>query len=227
MPAPTSDAAAPARWHESLRASRERRAAAGRRRRRRFRARSLLMAAAVSMLVLSAGVALASSGGSSTASQTLSEGSTGKAVKQLQKKLHVRVTGYYGTQTKTAVRRFQRRNGLAADGVAGPATLKKLRIRVTNSSYATGGSSAESGGSGSSGTRLPAVLKRIAQCESGGNPRAISANGKYRGKYQFDRATWKAAGGTGDPAAASEATQDKIALALYKKRGTAPWPNCA
>jgi hypothetical protein len=71
------------------------------------------------------------------------------------------------------------------------------------------------------------VLKKIAQCESGGNPRAISRSGRYRGKFQFDQATWEAAGGSGDPAAASESTQDRIALRLYRKRGTAPWPNCA
>jgi muramidase (phage lysozyme) len=71
------------------------------------------------------------------------------------------------------------------------------------------------------------VLKRIAQCESGGNPRAISRTGRYRGKYQFDRATWEANGGRGDPAKASEARQDRIAMRLYRKRGTAPWPNCA
>src|ERR1700716_286740 len=108
MSAPNSDLAAPARWHESLSASRERRAAAWRRRRRRFRARSLLVAAAISMLVLSAGVALAASSGgpASGRSATLSLGSTGSAVKDLQRKLRVSpTTGYYGSETKRAVRR--------------------------------------------------------------------------------------------------------------------------
>jgi hypothetical protein len=231
MQAPISDVAAHARWHESLSASRERRAAAGRRRRRRSRARSLLIAAAMSMLVLSAGVALAAStGGSSSAAkgQTLQLGSTGSSVKELQRKLRVSpVSGYYGNETRAAVKRFQRRRGLSADGVAGPATLRALGIRVSKSSYATGGSAPSSGSSGGSNVKLPAVLKRIAQCESGGNPRAISRSGRYRGKFQFDQATWEAAGGAGDPAAAPESTQDKIALALYRKRGTAPWPNCA
>jgi hypothetical protein len=74
---------------------------------------------------------------------------------------------------------------------------------------------------------VPAELRRIAQCESGGNPRAVSRTGRYRGKYQFDRATWEAWGGRGDPIRASEATQDRIAVRLYRNRGTAPWPNCA
>jgi hypothetical protein len=69
-------------------------------------------------------------------------------------------------------------------------------------------------------------LQRIAQCESGGNPRAVSASGQYRGKYQFDQGTWEAWGGTGDPAAAPEAEQDRVAAALYAARGPAPWPVC-
>jgi peptidoglycan hydrolase-like protein with peptidoglycan-binding domain len=238
MSAPNSDLAAPARWHESLSASRARRAAAWRRRRRRFRARSLLIAAAISLLVLSAGVALAATnGGTSSRGTTLSLGSAGSAVKQLQRKLGVSPTGYYGTDTKRAVRRYQASHGLKADGVAGPATLAKLGVRARSASYATGGASPSSGASASSGSasgasggsnvQLPPELKRIAQCESGGNPQAVSPSGRYRGKFQFDQPTWEAAGGTGDPAAAPESTQDRIALRLYRQRGTAPWPNCA
>jgi peptidoglycan hydrolase CwlO-like protein len=73
---------------------------------------------------------------------------------------------------------------------------------------------------------VSAVLARIAQCESGGNPRAVSASGQYRGKYQFDLGTWQSLGGTGDPAAASEAEQDRLAALLYAQRGPAPWPVC-
>jgi peptidoglycan hydrolase-like protein with peptidoglycan-binding domain len=205
--------------------------------RRGLRARTLVVAAAVA-ISLPAGVALAASTGgsssssasaSSSKSQTLQLGSRGKAVKQLQRVLSVDpVSGYYGSETKRAVKRFQKRRGLTADGIAGPATLRALGIRVTQSSYATGGSAPSSTRSSSgSSVNLPPVLRKIAQCESGGNPRAVSRSGRYRGKFQFDQATWEAAGGKGDPAAASEATQDRIALRLYHKRGTAPWPNCA
>jgi Transglycosylase-like domain len=75
--------------------------------------------------------------------------------------------------------------------------------------------------------KLPRILKKIAQCESGGDPRAISPDGKYRGKYQFSRPTWRSVGGHGDPAKASEYQQDKRALKLYRREGTRPWPNCA
>lgn len=70
------------------------------------------------------------------------------------------------------------------------------------------------------------ALARIAQCESGGNPQAVSASGQYRGKYQFDLGTWQSLGGSGDPAAASEAEQDRIAALLYARSGPAPWPVC-
>jgi peptidoglycan hydrolase-like protein with peptidoglycan-binding domain len=36
------------------------------------------------------------------------------------------IDGYFGPETRTAVRRFQRRAGLAVDGIAGPATLAAL-----------------------------------------------------------------------------------------------------
>jgi hypothetical protein len=69
-------------------------------------------------------------------------------------------------------------------------------------------------------------LAGIAACESGGSPTAVSPGGKYRGKYQFDRGTWASVGGTGDPAAASEAEQDSRAAILYSRAGASPWPIC-
>lgn len=69
-------------------------------------------------------------------------------------------------------------------------------------------------------------LAAIASCESGGNPRAISPGGKYRGKYQFDYGTWGTVGGSGDPAAAPEREQDARAARLYRSRGAQPWPVC-
>jgi len=71
-----------------------------------------------------------------------------------------------------------------------------------------------------------ATLERIADCESGGDPTAISPTGQYRGKYQFDRETWQRMGGSGDPAAAPEAEQDARAAKLLAEAGTSPWPVC-
>jgi Transglycosylase-like domain len=70
------------------------------------------------------------------------------------------------------------------------------------------------------------TLETIAACESGGDPTAVSADGQFRGKYQFSRATWRDLGGSGDPAAAPESVQDAIAAKLLAQRGTSPWPVC-
>jgi hypothetical protein len=213
-------------WRASLRNSRERRAAARRARRWTMRRRSVA-ACACAVTALGGGVALAGNGGTDATSESasastaaLSPGSSGPAVKRLQRKLGVTTTGFYGPLTKAAVKRFQRRSGLAADGVAGAATLSRLGITVSASE-----ASANTGAG--SGASVPAVLQRIAQCESGGNPRAVSADGRYHGKYQFDLPTWQAVGGSGNPAAAPESVQDQLAIKLYRQRGTAPWGRCA
>jgi transglycosylase-like protein len=69
-------------------------------------------------------------------------------------------------------------------------------------------------------------LARIAQCESGGNPRAVGGGGRYRGLFQFDYGTWRGVGGSGDPAAAPAEEQYRRAAMLYRKRGASPWPVC-
>jgi len=71
-----------------------------------------------------------------------------------------------------------------------------------------------------------ATLSAIASCESGGDPTAVSADGAYHGKYQFDYGTWASVGGTGDPAAAPEAEQDYRAALLYARGSSSPWPIC-
>ncbi|MEX2108635.1 MAG: transglycosylase family protein [Solirubrobacterales bacterium] len=71
-----------------------------------------------------------------------------------------------------------------------------------------------------------ATLEAIALCESGGDPTIVSADGSYRGKYQFSFETWASVGGSGDPAAAPEAEQDYRAALLYASAGSSPWPVC-
>lgn len=70
------------------------------------------------------------------------------------------------------------------------------------------------------------TLEAIASCESGGDPTAVSSDGSYRGKYQFDFGTWESVGGSGDPAAAPEREQDYRAALLYAQSGSSPWPVC-
>ena len=71
----------------------------------------------------------------------------------------------------------------------------------------------------------PPYLQAIAACESGGNPSTDTGNGFY-GKYQFTQETWQAVGGTGNPAAAPEAEQDRRAAQLYAQAGPSQWPVC-
>jgi uncharacterized protein YabE (DUF348 family) len=66
----------------------------------------------------------------------------------------------------------------------------------------------------------------LADCESGGNPRAVSPGGTYRGLYQFSRSTWRSVGGFGDPIDASPAEQTKRAQILYDRTGPSSWPVC-
>jgi hypothetical protein len=73
---------------------------------------------------------------------------------------------------------------------------------------------------------VPPHLDAIAQCESGGDPTAVSADGTYHGKYQFSVATWQAVGGTGLPSQAPEAEQDMRAVMLYERSGPGQWPVC-
>jgi hypothetical protein len=70
------------------------------------------------------------------------------------------------------------------------------------------------------------TLDAIGACESGGDPTAVSSDGTYRGKYQFDFGTWESVGGSGDPAAAPESEQDYRAALLYAQSGSRPWPIC-
>jgi hypothetical protein len=76
------------------------------------------------------------------------------------------------------------------------------------------------------GSSASPQLQAIAACESGGNPSAVGGGGAFRGKYQFDYGTWASVGGSGDPAAAPEAEQDRRAAMLLAKSGTSPWPVC-
>lgn len=91
-------------------------------------------------------------------------GSQGEEVKNIQTVLKQKgyytgnVDGIYGTITKNAVIRFQRDNGLAADGIVGPQTLKALGIQGDSNSY---------GGYSSSDYEL---LARIISAEARGEP---------------------------------------------------------
>ena len=62
----------------------------------------------------------------------------------------------------------------------------------------------------------------LAQCESGGNPRAVNPAGYY-GLYQFSLSTWAGVGGSGNPIDASPSEQLSRAQALYARSGAGQW----
>ena len=90
--------------------------------------------------------------GGSSSGTALREGDSGAAVTELQNMLKALgyyygdITGHFGSLTRQAVRKFQEANGLTVDGVAGSATMNKLRSLTGNG----GGSSSD--GSVSGGT---------------------------------------------------------------------------
>jgi len=70
------------------------------------------------------------------------------------------------------------------------------------------------------------TLDAIGSCESGGDPKVVSSDGSYHGKYQFSVDTWQSVGGKGLPEDASETEQDYRAAMLYARSGPGQWPVC-
>jgi peptidoglycan hydrolase-like protein with peptidoglycan-binding domain len=175
----------------------------------------------VGALLAVATTAIAADGTSGQTTAGTQVKATKVTTKQIQKALGIKADGVMGPKTRRALKRFQKSHGLKADGVAGPATLQALGLSGT-----TKNSSLDSA-KPVSDADVATVMAKIAECESGGNPTAVSPSGEYRGKYQFSQATWESLGGTGDPAEADENVQDMYAAGLYQQRGLAPWPACS
>ena len=110
-------------------------------------------------------IPLLMSGKTDISSDALSKyGSRGSEVRKIQQKLSSwgyydgAVDGIYGTQTKNAVIYFQRKNGLQADGIAGPQTLAAMGISSSSSS------------SSSNNSNDVYLLARIISAEARGEP---------------------------------------------------------
>ena len=71
------------------------------------------------------------------------QGSRGTEVEEIQRVLKEwglfrgEITGYFGTATETALRAYQRTNGLSETGIADEATLKKMGITIGTAPSAT------------------------------------------------------------------------------------------
>ena len=99
-------------------------------RRRRVAALALVFAVNISLIAFAQQAQAA----------TYRQGSSGEQVRVIQTKLKNwgyydgAVDGVFGSQTTQAVKYFQRKNGLTADGIVGPATLKALGMWEGSSS---------------------------------------------------------------------------------------------
>ena len=109
----------------------------------------------------------ASSSSSSSSATRLEKGSTGSDVKDLQTKLKklgyydAYVDGDYGDTTVAAVKTFQKKYNLTADGIAGKETLKKLDSVYENANSAKDDGSLRMGDSGSAVKDLQTKLKKL------------------------------------------------------------------
>ena len=90
--------------------------------------------------------------------EAMREGSRGTEVKNMQKRLKElgyltgSADGVFGPKTTEAVKAFQKRNGLTADGVVGEETLKKLNSSSAKAAESSSSNSSSSSGSSSSTT---------------------------------------------------------------------------
>ena len=100
------------------------------------------------------------------------QGDSGSAVTTIQTKLKRwgyfdgPVDGVYGSKTTKAVRSFQQKNGLTADGVAGPATLKALGMEQTGQNSGSN----QTGSSGGNASGDVALLAKVISAEARGEP---------------------------------------------------------
>ena len=97
-------------------------------------------------------------------------GSRGEEVRTIQTKLKRwgyykgSVDGIYGSQTLAAVKKFQQKNGLTVDGIAGTKTLQAMGI------YNSSGNSSSSNSSSSTNSSDLNLLSRLVYGEARGEP---------------------------------------------------------
>ena len=126
------------------------------------RSKRLCLALAVLLSVSMVLVALAPA----VEAASYKKGSSGAVVTQIQTKLKSwgyyagTVDGIYGSGTERAVRAFQQKNGLTADGKAGDQTLAAMGLS------AGGGNSGNSGGSGGASSSQVDLLARLISASS-------------------------------------------------------------
>ena len=152
----------------------------------RDHARAPLLAAAAIVAVLPA----------TADAKPLTRGARGKAVKRLQRALHIPADGVFGPGTTRALKRFQRRHDLVADGVVGAATWRMIRRVRARRASASGVVTTASGARVASNG--PAV--RLAQRRLGIEADGIFGPGTKGAVKRFQRSRGMTADGIVGPA---------------------------
>ena len=142
----------------------------------------------------------ASSSSSSSSTTRLEKGSTGSDVKDLQTKLKklgyydAYVDGDYGDTTVAAVKAFQKKYNLTADGIAGKETLKKLDSVYKNADSDKDDDSLRMGDSGSAVKDLQTKLKKLGYYD--GTVDSTFGSGTYAAVKAFQKANNLSVDGT-------------------------------
>jgi peptidoglycan hydrolase-like protein with peptidoglycan-binding domain len=172
--------------------------------------------------------------------RSLRIGDRGADVKQLQKLLSVTIDGWFGPQTRAAVKRDQRAAGLPANGVVNAATLKAIKKAAATRSRSTATSSR--GAMPRAGA--PAASKRYAAAyiartygwgsgqmsclstlwtrESGWRYWVSNPNGIYRGIPQTSSRVWGPMGYSTSQYMNSPEIQIKVGAKYIKSRYGSP-----
>ncbi len=158
----------------------------------------------------------------------LHPGSSGTAVAQVQRALHIAALGRYDAETQRAVRHFQGGHGLAVDGIVGQQTWDALfgikpPPAPAPTASSTRSTASSPGSAATSSTGAYSIPSNIVQCESGGNYSAVNPSSGAGGAYQIMPSTWQAYGGQGLPQDASPAEQGRIASEIYATQGRSAW----
>jgi cell wall-associated NlpC family hydrolase len=136
----------------------------------------------------------------------LKRGARGPRVAFVQKVLGLHVDRIFGKQTKRAVKRFQRRHGLTADGIVGPATWAALK---------------RARGRRSSADRPARGTVRVLQRALGIAADGIFGPGTYRAVKALQRRTGLTADGIVGPATWAALGHPGITRVLKRRRARA------
>jgi hypothetical protein len=174
--------------------------------------------AAVAMLALAGGI-VAAPVGDAAADTKASASSKRGDVRALQRKVGVAADGIFGPATERALKRWQRRHGLVADGIAGPQTRSAMGLGPGPVLKRRGGGS---------GRRRGHAGRRHHRSHGGGGVRSLQrrigvpADGIFGPGTEAALKRWQAAHGLVADGIAGPQTRRKLGLGpgpVLKRRG--------